>query len=182
MGASSFRAHSNLGMNGDNPAISRGIVHQKIHEGEVFMASWYDGTVTASANMDTLITVPASTLAHMRAFCGATGATELIIYESTTASSAGSTVTALNTNRNSSKTAGVTVTKNPTLTNTGTAVFLTVNPGGYGVMAGDLPFGGGEVVLPAGKYLVRQTNITASAIKASTAIQWYETGTGTGTG
>lgn len=175
MGSSAFKSHSNLGMTGNNAAITRGVVHQKGHEGKLFLANQYDATVTASVAVETLVTVPSNTRAHLRIFAAGTGDIKLDLFKSTTVTAAGSAVTAFNTNQNSSNTAEVTVTKAPTLTDSGTAFFTTLNPGGYGINDADIPGGGGEVVLPAGNYLVRTTNVTSSAIKVSVVLQWYET-------
>lgn len=175
MVASSFHARANLGMTGENPSVGRDVLHQKTHEGKLFVASRYESSVSAASSRDTLVVVPSGGFAHLRAYCPGEISVKVELFKSTTITAAGTTITSYNTNQNSSNTAGVTVSQNPTLTASGTTVFTTLNPGGYGIQASNIFGGDGEFVLPAGNYLLRTTNVGSSAGDICANLIWYET-------
>lgn len=150
--------------------------HKKIHEGRYFSGGHYNSSLADTASQDILIQVSSTSALHaiISATCG--GDSTMMIYEGTTFSAAGTAVTMSNHNRASAKSFAGTVTHTPTVTATGTQINGTifVPSGDKHTTAGASGGFTSELVLSKStNYLVRVTNNSGAAIKASISIDGY---------
>lgn len=148
------------------------INHSKIHSGEhyIFISR---STASSSQNLDIGLTVENSTKLHHTIFIASSRLqAEWFLYEGSSFTS-GTTITAYNSNRNSTNTATLTATKNPNIGTTGTMidnVHLSARQGISGGGAGDRI----QWILKNNtKYIVRlDSNGDGNAMTQK--IAWYE--------
>ena len=156
----------------ETPVITR--EHNEIHNGRTFRT--YDSfTLGSAATQDyTILTPAAPTYAHFTLDLDGSAVTQFQVFEGATATG-GSASTIWNANRNSVATAAVVVTKGPTVTITGTQMWI-YNGGSStnqskGAAAAQF---NAEWILKANtKYLVRFTSGTASNL-CNIGLNWYE--------
>ena len=147
-------------------------IHTNIHRGVFFSASRYVAALSDASTVEVLIQVSASQSAHVR-FGGA-----VEVFEDTTFSSEGTTVTARNRNRFSANTADTVITHTPTLTLDGTSLDdPALIPGGTHVnfSPGGQSRSFEEWILSTSKnYLVRLTNTSGNTTPVSVVLDLYE--------
>lgn len=97
--------------------------HKKIHSGDHFFVCSAETLASGSSAVFGCVTPNSTRWSHMMFECEGTTQTEMYIYEDSTFTG-GSVATPLNNNRNSVKTATLSVYKNPTVTNLGTQLFF----------------------------------------------------------
>ncbi len=153
--------------------------HRMVHDGFMFHSSGQTADLANLGTYELLLDIPASTYPHIQKVMwhieGAPGLIE--VYEGTTTSSSGSAVTEHNTNRNSTNTADMVVTTEPTVTGDGTLIherYIPTAGKDTGQIAGSLFE---EWVLkPSTKYLIRFTNNSGAICDLSWELLWYEVG------
>jgi len=141
-----------------------------IHDGLFFDASGKIN-VGIGANLDILLQFPAGSIGHltMVEYNVEDAPCDILFYENTTFSAAGTAITPKNHNRLSTKTSDITMTHTPTITDAGDLLHTKYIPaaGGPGQQAGGLlvPGEDQEWVLGNGvNYLWRLTNNSGGAI------------------
>lgn len=126
-------------------------VHERIHAGHLFTASFYAAGVLNAANADMLVRPVEET--HLRFDATSAGDAELLLYENPTISANGTALTLANRNRASKNVATTTAYSGPTVSAVGTKLFDTLVPAWTHSQIFE------EWVLKAGNiYLVRFTN------------------------
>lgn len=157
--------------------VIQGMIHRMIHRGLLFEVGYVDETVADNGVVELLITTAASQDAHMRFIAAAGGDARVALFENPTVSAAGTSLSEINRNRNSSNTANTVVTHTPTHSADGTQLMDHLLPGGSGFFA----TGGGaessfeEFILKANEqYLFRVTNIAGTAQPVGVALTFYE--------
>lgn len=157
--------------------VVQGMVHRMIHRGLLFETSHVDESVADNGVVEILITTAAGQSAHMRFTAAAGGDARVALFENPTVSDAGTGISEVNRNRNSSNTADTAVTHTPTTSDDGTQLMDHLLPGGSGFFA----TGGGaessfeEYILKASEqYLFRVTNISGAAQPVGVALTFYE--------
>jgi hypothetical protein len=90
--------------------------------------------------------------------------------------SGGTSLTAVNTNRNYATTLSQSaILANPTVTSTGTELLRQILIGGSGKKAGGGELGSPRLLLkPLTTYLFRLTNVNGTAHAAEILLEWYE--------
>lgn len=149
--------------------------HQKTHEGRFFSGGYYNSSLANSAVQDLLITTSANNSFHLQPYSAISGDCTMQIFEGPT-TSAGTDVTISNHSRSSTKVSDLTVKHTPTVTGTGTQINGTIFlPGGDKHSGGGGKFGfSAEIILAKStSYLLRITNVSGGAIKASLGIVGY---------
>ena len=106
--------------------------HQKVHDGDFYSTGYYLEGVADDGYIDLLIQTPATDTLHTYIKLSGGGDVTFEVYEGTTFSAAGTTVTPVNHNRSSSNTCGCTVTHTPTVSSLGTQLWQEYLPGGSG--------------------------------------------------
>lgn len=155
--------------------ISHTISELKIHDGLLFAGGYYDSSVADNGDIELLIDVPSTTEVVASMFVRVGGDAVLTVFEGTTVSANGTTITPTNLNRSSANSPSVNMYHTPTVTGDGTQIFESYSPGGsLGFSAG------GEGALETGffaantKYLCRLTNISGVANPLQLTIRFYE--------
>ena len=150
--------------------------HSKIHNGELYSAGYYNTSVANDASIELLLQLGDKT-AHTQITVSSGGDAEFYVYEGTTFSGAGTTVTPVNHNRSSSNTATTTVTHTPTLTADGTLLWAQYIVGGSGpVSPGTQMISGDDQVVYAKNtdYLMRLTNRGGANQPLQVVFTFYE--------
>jgi len=155
------------------------LVHHEVHEGETFQSSYKspdDGAIADNASLDMLLVTGASKYAHLTFSIAAGGDCEVLFYESTVTSNDGTALAENNMKRYSTETATVVATYTPTVSNVGTLLHNSLQPGGRGPQSpGGTSRAETEWILKTStKYLIRATNRAGSAQPMSIVAQWYE--------
>lgn len=150
--------------------------HQKVHEGRFFSGGYYNASVADTASINVLFQ-NSTNYTHTKVTVASSGNCLLYIFEDTTVSSAGTTITPINHNRSSSKTLLGTLTHTPTITGDGTQL-----NGPSFIPAGDKHSGAGgemgfnnELILDIStNYLFRVTNVSGGAAKIGIHVEGYQ--------
>lgn len=150
--------------------------HQKVHEGRFFSGGFYNSAVADTASINLLIQ-NSTYYSHVKITIASSGDALLYIFEDTTFSNAGTTVSMVNHNRASAKVFSGTVTHTPTITGDGTQL-----NGPSLLPAGTKHAGGGgdsgfanEIILDLNtNYLFRLTNVSGSNSKMHIHIEGYQ--------
>jgi hypothetical protein len=158
-------------------AIGIDASHVMIHQGRSFHASHIYSAIAAAASAELLIQTGSSAEGHLTVRIGATGQSEVELFEASTFSAAGTAITVRNRKRSKGDGAeDLTVTHTPTITGAGNRIEGAVIPGGSGNFAS-----GGSAsarleweLNENTNYLVRITNTSASAEDISIGVNWYE--------
>ena len=156
--------------------VSMGEVHANIHRGIMFVAGQSAEGVADDGTIEVLIQVGSTRSCHVQ-FTGAAGGDhEFELFEGTTFSAAGTSVTPINRNRFSSTAAVTTVTHTPTLTADGTKLVGGLRPGGTGGNSiGSTTKGFAEWMLATDTvYLARLINRAGTAQLLSLEMDFYE--------
>jgi len=155
--------------------------HRQVHDGMVFHITNRVASLANAGEHDILVDVPAFTYPHIRAaiFSLSDSPCDIEAYEGTTTSADGSALTALNRNRNSTKTSSTTFYTGPTITGAGTQIHDRYVPDAGGQGSNQIgvitpTFGEEWILKPSTKYLLRLTNNSGGAITLSYEIIWYE--------
>jgi hypothetical protein len=153
--------------------------HHEVHSGRMYQASYKspdDSAIADNASLDMLLVVGSTRTPHIVFAVAAGGDVEVLFYEDTTVSNAGTALVENNMNRTSNHVSTVAATHTPTVSGVGTLLADYLIPGGQGPRAG-----GGtarestEWILEKGKtYLIRATNRSGGAQPVSITAQWYE--------
>lgn len=156
------------------PIIST--AHTRIHQGLGYVCGTYSAAVANNANLDMLIQV-ADARMHTILDVAAGGDTTITMYEGTTFSSAGSSLSAFNKARWSDNTTTTTLTAGPTITDIGTAFPTKFLPGGTRGNAqggSDSGFSRELDFSTSTNYLIRAVNISGNSKPISIVLEWYE--------
>lgn len=150
--------------------------HYETHSGNTFSGGYYNSSLADASSIDILIQNGSTSTYHMICAAAVSGTCTMQVFEGATFSNAGTSVTMTNHNRTSAKTFSGTVTHTPTLTGTGTQLNGTqLIPGGDKHSVGVSGSFTSEIILAKStNYLVRLTNISGGAIKASAHIEGYQ--------
>ena len=155
--------------------VDMGIIHTKIHAGEMFASGSYFTAVADAAAVTLLIRVGSVPMhGHFTVANGGSGFLEA--FEGVTVTAPGTTVPIYNRKRNSANAPTSTVFHTPTLGATGTTLIKAFTPGGSKTFAsGAISSDFDEMVLLANTdYALRWTNQSGAAEDASLAINFYE--------
>jgi len=158
------------------------VTHRVAHDGFMHHASGKVTGMVADNVDDFLITTPAGVYPHLQRvnFDFGDGDIDIQTYHSSTTSAPGTTLANLNTNRNSSKTAGAVLSFGPTVTGIGTLMHTAWAPPtatGNGQSAAgisDIENGEEWILAPSSKYIIRVTNGSGSEIEYRYEFLWYE--------
>lgn len=148
-------------------------LHQKVHEGELFTASYKtpDGAPVAdNASLDILIRT-GTAAPHIEFTVSCAQAYEAILYESTTVTDNGTQLSERNRNRRSNKTSVVDAFHTPTVTATGNLILHEL---ASGILGGVSRSEEEWILKPNTNYLLRLTNRAGSAQPMSAKVDWYE--------
>lgn len=154
-------------------------VHHEIHEGESFTAHAGWASVASGTSKYLRISVDSVTYPHATFAGSASGAYTVEVFEGGTTSANGTAVPVYNRNRNSSKTGGLTITYDPTVTGDGNRLGLLYGGGG----AGATRVGGSDraaqefILKPSTLYLLKITS-GATGTNLGASIDWYVEGAG----
>lgn len=151
--------------------------HDQTHKGHYFSGGFYNSSVADTTSMELLIQNGSVSTFHMKLGVVASGNSTVQIFEGTTFSGAGTTVTMTNHNRVSVTAFSGTVTHTPTLTLDGTQITATgFIPGGtkHTGGGGDFGFSNELILAKSTNYLIRVTNVSGSAMKASLSVEGYQ--------
>lgn len=150
------------------------ISHNKIHaEDHYFVKNYID---LSNAQVYDILFVTPNTTKHghiVYSFSSELEAT-IQVYEATTTSADGTSVTSYNNNRNSVNTAGILVYHTPTVTGVGTQIKAVVIGSGLLRESGEYRQEHELVLKQNTKYLIRVTNATASDNLFDYHFSWYE--------
>jgi hypothetical protein len=137
--------------------------HQKVHEGEFYSTGYYNSAVADDASIEILLQTPADKELHAYLKIVAGGDCEFEVFEGTTFSAAGTSISPVNHNRNSTNVCGCTVTHTPTITADGDLIWMEYIPGGVFITPGAVQNVGAEQAVFANNanYLLRVTNRSA---------------------
>jgi len=154
-------------------------VHGMIHKGKLFTAVAENQTIANNGYLYMLL--QPSRAAHLRytGFCG--GDSHVWLYRNPTwaVASPNQIITPEQHNDLSSKTSGMTVTQDPSISSTGTqwGARLPVFGGSGGLSRGTaLDFNHERILDPANEYLLVLQNISGQAQDAHLLATWYEPG------
>lgn len=146
--------------------------HHEIHAGSHYFICDYDSSIADSETIEFVLTTPNTTSwTHMSLDFSSTLGVSLEVYEGASAIVGGTSVTAINNNRNSTNTSGMTILKDPTSITDGTRI--------AGFLAGANRTGGfqqrdREIILKQNTtYLFRFTSL-ANSNAISFCGEWYE--------
>ncbi len=146
--------------------------HEELHEGNHFVST-YAATKNNAETILLLVTTPDNTaVAHLITKLISSGECNIVISENPTISNAGTGLTEINRNRNSSKAAGTVITHTPTVSDAGTVIYTEHQ--GAGQQRGADVRGENEFVLKQNEqYLITITSEAASN-DLSVILDWYE--------
>jgi len=151
--------------------------HSKVHQGQFYTTGYYNAAVASGSSIDVLVQTGTKSV-HTYIICAVGGNSTFSIYEGTTFSAAGTSLTPMNNNRSSSNTPLATFTHTPTITLTGTQLDgVEFIPGGSSAVATGAiaPIGSEQITMaPSTNYLFRLTNISGVATELNTRISFYE--------
>jgi hypothetical protein len=150
--------------------------HHEVHAGSEYFIT-YSATVASGNSMDILVITPDTTKwSHAPWEIESTLVTTFYIYEGTTVSNNGTDLSEINSNRNSASVAGTQTYHTPTVTGTGTQIYIEA----FGISTGAFVRVGGEsnstqeIILKQNtKYLFRITSGTNGSL-ISFRLRWYE--------
>lgn len=153
-------------------------VHHRVHMGQMFSCSIFDGALGAAASAELLIRVPANAGAHLSARGALGGDAVGRMFEAPTTTDDGTAVPRLNRNRRSATVADLLVFTGPTVTIDGTELLVAFIPGGTGgnALGGQGETFGEWILDESTDYLLRVTNLTGQVQPVSIEINWYEPG------
>lgn len=153
-------------------------VHHEVHEGEMFHASYTNGSVANGASMDLLLALGAKECHTVfEVFAG--GQVSVYLYENPTTTAAGTAVPMYNMKRSSANEPTAAVTHTPTVTATGSTALVNgrILPGGTSPqtrVGGGIRQGVEWILAPTATYLLRITNGSGSTIAVNAGLEWYE--------
>lgn len=155
------------------------IIHERIHNGEMFSASRYVASVSDDASLDLLFQCSDDWSSHIVYVVRAGGDAEVLLYEGPTFSNAGTEVDAINRRRVNPIASVHTVTHSPTVSDTGLLLEQQFVPGGSGGFFSFTPGSEGSlfkefVFAPGEDYLLRVFNRSGSATPINAQLDWYE--------
>lgn len=154
-------------------------VHHEVHEGEMFHASYTNGSVSNGASVDVLLVTGATVETHVSWEVFGGGQVTVYLYEGATTSANGTAVSAYNMKRDSTNEPGGVVTHTPTVTDTGSVALVNgrILPGGTSNqtrVGGGIRSGAEWILAPDTLYLMRATNTSGGTIAINVALEWYE--------
>lgn len=150
-------------------------VHGLTHAGKFFFTEINNDSLSDNDTLEYYIE-PNNVVTHLRVVGHTSGTSRLEIFEDTTVTAAGTSVTPVNMNRKSSNTANTAVYRDPTVDADGNVIYSTLNPGGrrnrsFGSESGGFE----ELILDDEKaYLIRLTNLGGGGAEAALALSFYE--------
>jgi hypothetical protein len=149
--------------------------HQRIHDGKAFLVNSYDTDIDIAGPKYYRITVPVGKVAHVEVDATLLTAGLVELYEGPTLTGAGTALTAINRNRESSNVAAVVVAEDCTISAAGTLLgFLRVNGSAHPTQGvGANAASRHEFELDAGNYLIKITT-DADNNKSWLGVLWYE--------
>ena len=161
----------------NDAAVTVDMIHHQIHLGNLFEASGYAASIADAGNLDILVR-PGAARPHVRGQVNAGGSTRVRIYEGSTVSADGASVTIVNRNRNSLNTPVTTMFTGPTVTGIGTLLVDELlaggSAGGNRTIGSSLSSFEEYILKPDINYILRLTNVSGVAVAASFTLAFYE--------
>lgn len=152
-------------------------LHAMTHRGRVYDASHVVEGVADDNTLEFLVLTDDTSVAHIRALVATGGDAEFQVYEGPTVTDEGTSLSAINRNRRSSRAAKTQVWHTPTLSADGTELFDAFLPGGERRRATGAGGGFEEYVLASNTYyLFRATNRSGGNDTLGIHLTWYESG------
>ena len=149
--------------------------HYQTHLGKAYIVSHKFSAVADDAVADIYVKVPADFEPHIVFHRDIEGDADVELFEDTTVSADGTALTAYNLNRNSANTSAIEFFYTPTVTLSGTQLFLEWNAAGAGGQAAGSEGTFDEFELAKGKnYLFRVTNRSGGAKNIGIFARYYE--------
>lgn len=174
------RAYGGMWVEEDSQAIriiDANAVDNGPGSGRQFIASHHESSVAAAGVVELVLQTGANEVT-MGLIGSVSGQADFQLFEDTTFSDAGSTVTPVCRDRANPLTSTVTVTHTPTLTADGTQLVEVILPGGTRVQAvGSLTFGPQSWILaPSKVYMLRIENTAATTETITLAVDLVDAG------
>lgn len=159
-------------------AITLDYIHEKLHEGGVFLASHYFSAVANTASASVLL-VTGPIAVHLVGTVQAGGQARIRIYEGAVASSVGTVLPSYNLNRVSTRTLNTKLYYTPTVAggSEGTLIYDSMSAAGKGPQAGggDLRRGSEYILKADTTYYFVITNTSGNAQNYAIELEYYET-------
>lgn len=155
--------------------INTGIYHYRVHQGLMFSVEHFDVALAGAWSIEILLRTSAKGI-HCLYNASLGGDASVSFFEEPTVTVAGTALTTINHNRNSSFATTTLAYHTPTTTDDGTPLDVLVMPGGTG---GNAQGGTGSILLdwelkPSTDYLLRLTNLTGQVQVAHLHVNFYE--------
>lgn len=152
------------------------LIHNKIHEGEIYAFGHYDAAVANNATLDILFKTGASLASHIIGTITCSGDAEIRIFETPTTSADGTVVNPKNKNRYVAEAITFSVFHTPTVSVEGTELINQFLAGGSGgLKIGAASEQRDEWVFKEGiNYLIRVKNVSGQASKINIVGSVYE--------
>jgi len=156
--------------------------HRMNHDGFMQSVTYKRTALADAASQDFLLAVPALTWPHLNKAMIRIGRgdVDILAYEGPTTTAAGTVLTPFNTNRSSSNTPNMVITRDPTVTVVGTLMQHQWLPptiagtGGSASGVSEAEAGEEWLLAPDTDYLWRITNESGAAVDLAIEILWYE--------
>lgn len=157
---------------GQRPVVD---AHTHIHRGQMFTADYDVAALANNASIDIILTTPADDYPHLNINAGIGGDGLLYIYEDVVFTG-GTLLTIVNHKFTSTNTAGEVLLHTPTVSDVGNNKITHYIPGGTGgISVGGVGGRSEELILkPSTNYLIRLTNVSGQARRASIDMKWYQ--------
>ena len=161
----------------ERPLPTQDIGNIRLEEGRSFAIGFvkdFDNPLADNASIDIAIAFAAGVTPNIGIYGLCAGDAMGYLYEGSVVTS-GTSLTAINKNRNSTATSQSAALLNPTVTTLGTPILTQILIGGTGKKAGGGSISGTDVILkPLTTYLFRLTNVNGTAHAAEIILEWYE--------
>jgi len=156
--------------------VNIGVGHHKIHEGELFEASEYDGDVNIAVPKEYLLQTPAGTsYAHLVFIVEASGETKVEFFEDAVITASGSEMEMINNDRNSANVGPVLAFGSASFSASGSCLVSRLMGGNQGaVRIGGEKRNQEHILKPSANYFLRLT-VAADNTRVNTLFSIYST-------
>jgi hypothetical protein len=162
---------------GDGQLVTADAALAQVDSGFMYHCSSLNASLANDASFDMAITNPADDYIHMIVEAAGSGTSELYLYEGT-AFTGGNAETVFNLKRTSTRLWGGVMVTAPTVSDVGTLLSVQVMPGGARNQAsgGSASFSLKWICKAGTNYMVRLTNRSGGAVRASIGCNHYSSG------
>jgi len=166
-----------VGVDGEYALTTASFVVRKIHQGEMFGASYLWDSIADGDDAEILIAT-GNKECHLMFQTQCEGNSVIALYEDVTTDDDGTEVASYDLNRVTGNSPASTIYRDPSITDDGLTLPRFLAPGGKRVKAtGGVSANRNEIVLkPNSKYAIRVTNESGAAAIVSVLIEWIEKG------